>query len=203
MNTNIDNTATLLEESMSDYLVVVNPDVIVTKDIIRIRQFIAREIGDESMVGSAVHIPLFRSVFPERFEQDFIELLEGVSRKQAGFAIYTSRVDSHRNADGRDSLFINVANVKPLVALHQQLLQAFELPMQDYRPHIMVAGRIQNTAFARVLPQISQQMFVRSFNCHCFSLLKRGAVGGKYVKVRDFVFGDIEHMVGSLFNYAA
>ncbi|SHL18566.1 2'-5' RNA ligase superfamily protein [Chitinophaga jiangningensis] len=198
MNTSIENT-----EALFDYLVVVNPDVLVSKDIVRIRQFIGREIGDEGVVNSSVQIPLFRSVFPERFQEMFMETLEGIAKEQAGFAVYTSRIDSHQHEDGRCSIFVNVANVKPLVSLQRALLQCFDLPQQDYRPHIMVAGRIQHPGLSRSLPQLSQQMFVRSFNCHCFSLLRRPSTGGKYERVRDFVFGDIEHMVGSLFNYAA
>ncbi len=198
MNTNIENT-----EVLFDYLVVVNPDVLVTKDILRIRQFIGREIGEEGMVNAAVQIPLFRSVFPERFQDAFTGVLEDVARQQAGFAVYTSRIDSLVHEDGRSSIFINVANPKPMMDLQRQLLKGFEMAPQDYRPHILVAGRVQHPSLAGFLPQISQQMFVRSFNCHCFSLLKRPAAGGKYERVRDFVFGDIEHMVGSLFNYAA
>ncbi|MBV7529371.1 2'-5' RNA ligase family protein [Chitinophaga sp. sic0106] len=198
MNTSIENS-----EVLYDYLVVVNPDVLVSKDIVRIRQFIGREIGDEGMVNPSVQIPLFRSVFPERFQEVFMETLEGIAKEQGGFAVYTSRIDSHQHADGRSSIFVNVANVKPLVSLQRALLQRFDLPQQDYRPHIMVAGRIEHPGLSRLLPQLSQQMFVRSFNCHCFSLLRRPSSGGKYERVRDFVFGDIEHMVGSLFNYAA
>ncbi len=198
MNTNYE-----ISEEVFDYLVVVNPDALVAKDVTRIRQFIATELGDAKMSSAPVHVALFRSAFPERFQDDFVDMLEDVARKQAGFAIYTAKMDALRHADGHNSVFINVANPKPLIDLHRSIMQAFELKPQAFKPHIMLARGLQDAEVNMVMPLLAQQIFVRSFNCHCFSLLKRPASGGKYERVKDFVFGDIEHMVGSLFNYAA
>lgn len=198
MNTNYE-----ISEEVFDYLVVVNPDALVAKDVTRIRQFIAAELGDTKMSVAPVHVALFRSAFPERFQDDFVDMLEDVARKQAGFAIYTAKMDAQRHAEGHNSVFINVANPKPLIDLHRSIMQAFELKPQAFKPHIMLARGLQDAEVNMVMPLLAQQIFVRSFNCHCFSLLKRPASGGKYERVKDFVFGDIEHMVGSLFNYAA
>lgn len=198
MNTNYE-----ISEELFDYLLVVNPDALVSKDVTRIRQFVAAELNDAGMSGAPVHVALFRSAFPERFQEDFVTMLEEVARKQAGFAIYTSKMDAFRHADGNSSVFINVANPKPLIELHRSILQAFELKPQSFKPHIMLARGLHDAEVNMVMPLLAQQIFVRSFNCHCFSLLKRPAAGGKYERVKDFVFGDIEHMVGSLFNYAA
>ncbi|HVI47351.1 MAG TPA: 2'-5' RNA ligase family protein [Chitinophaga sp.] len=186
-----------------DYLLVVNPDVLVAKDITRIRQYIAGTLSDERVTAGPLHIALFRSAFPERYEEDFITMLEDVARKQSGFAIYTSRLESFKHADGRQSIGINVANPKPIVELHKSIMLAFDLKPQAFRPHIMLTRNIQQEAADKVLPTLAQQLFVRSFNCHCFTLMKRPTTGGKYERVRDFVFGDIEHLTGSLFNYAA
>ncbi|PSL48138.1 2'-5' RNA ligase [Chitinophaga niastensis] len=198
MNTNYE-----ISEELFDYLLVVNPDVLVTKDVTRIRQFVATELNDAGISAAPVHVALFRSAFPERFQDDFVAMLEEVARKQAGFAIYTSKIDAFKHADGNNSVFINVANPKPLIDLHRSVMQAFELKPQTFKPHILLARGLADGEVNKVLPLLVQQLFVRSFNCHCFSLLKRPAAGGKYERVKDFVFGDIEHMVGSLFNYAA
>lgn len=198
MNTNYE-----ISEELFDYLLVVNPDASVAKDVTRVRQFVAAELGDPGMSGAPVHVALFRSAFPERFQEDFVMMLEGVARKQSGFAVYTAKMDAYRHTDGNNSVFINVANPKPLVELHRSIMQAFELKPQSFRPHIMLARGLHDAEVNMIMPSLAQQVFVRSFNCHCFSLLKRPASGGKYERVRDFVFGDIEHMVGSLFNYAA
>ena len=198
MNTNYETS-----EEVFDYLLVVNPDTLVSQDVSRIRQFVASELNDVAMSGSPVHVALFRSAFPERFQEDFITMLEEVARKQAGFAIYTSKIDANRHTDGQNSVFINVANPKPLIELHRSILQAFELKPQAFKPHIMLARGLEDAAVNMLMPLLAQQIFVRSFNCHCFRLLKRPATGGKYERVRDFVFGDIEHMVGSLFYHAA
>lgn len=198
MNTNYETS-----EELFDYLLVVNPDAAVSKDVTRVRQFVATELNDVGMSGAPVHVALFRSAFPERFQEDFISMLEEVARKQAGFAVYTSKMDAFRHADGHNSVFINVANPKPLVELHRNIMQAFELKPQSFKPHIMLARGLHDAEVNMVMPLLAQQLFVRSFNCHCFSLLKRPAAGGKYERIKDFVFGDIEHMVGSLFNYAA
>ncbi|SEW53548.1 2'-5' RNA ligase family protein [Chitinophaga arvensicola] len=198
MNTNYE-----ISEEVFDYLVVVQPDALVAKDVTRIRQFVATELNDTLMSAAPVHVALFRSAFPERFQNDFINMLEEVARKQAGFAIYTAKIDALRHADGHNSVFINVANPKPLMDLHRSIMQTFELKPQSFKPHIMLARGLQDAEVNMIMPLLAQQIFVRSFNCHCFSLLKRPAGGGKYERVKDFVFGDIEHMVGSLFNYAA
>ncbi|WP_349317243.1 2'-5' RNA ligase family protein [Chitinophaga sp. MM2321] len=198
MNTNYE-----ISEELFDYLLVVNPDVVVTKDVTHIRQHIATVLNDAAVIATPVHVALFRSAFPERYEDDFISMLEEVARKQSGFAIYTSRLEAFRHADGRQSVCVNVANPKPLVELHRSVMQAFELKPQAFRPYMLLARGIQDADVSKVAPALAQQLFVRSFNCHCFSLLKKPAAGGKYEKVRDFVFGDIEHMAGSLFNYAA
>jgi 2'-5' RNA ligase len=198
MNTNYE-----ISEEVFDYLVVVQPDALVAKDVTRVRQFVATELNDTMMSTAPVHVALFRSAFPARFQHDFIDMLEEVARKQAGFAIYTAKIDALRHADGHNSVFINVANPKPLMDLHRSIMQTFELKPQSFKPHIMLARGLQDAEVQMIMPLLAQQIFVRSFNCHCFSLLKRPASGGKYERVKDFVFGDIEHMVGSLFNYAA
>ncbi|MCW3464338.1 2'-5' RNA ligase family protein [Chitinophaga nivalis] len=198
MNTNYE-----ISEELFDYLLVVNPDVLVAKDVTRMRQFIANELNDPGHTSGPVHVALFRSAFPVRYENDFITMLEEVARKQAGFAIYTAKMDAARHADGRHSIFVNVANPKPLMDLHRSIMETFELKPQSFRPHIMLARGMQEADVNKIGPLLAEKLFVRSFNCHCFSLLRRPAAGGKYERVRDFVFGDIEHMAGSLFNYAA
>ena len=198
MNTNYE-----ISEEVFDYLLVVNPDALISGDVSRIRQFVATELNDPALSAAPVHLPLFRSAFPERFQEDFITMLEEVARKQAGFAIYTSKIDAYRHTNGQNSIFINVANPKPLIELNRNILQAFELKPQAFKPHLMLARGVQDAEVNMLMPLLAQQLFVRSFNCHCFSLLKRPAAGGKYERVRDFIFGDIEHMAGSLFNYAA
>lgn len=198
MNTNYE-----ISEEVFDYLVVVQPDALIAKDVTRIRQFVATELSDTTLSAAPVHVALFRSAFPERFQDDFIDMLEEVARKQAGFAIYTAKIDAVRHTDGHNSVFINVANPKPLIDLHRSIMQTFELKPQAFKPHIMLARGLHDAEVNTIMPLLAQQIFVRSFNCHCFSLLKRPAGGGKYERVKDFVFGDIEHMVGSLFNYAA
>ena len=198
MNTNYE-----ISEEVFDYLLVVNPDALISGDVSRIRQFVATELNVPALSAAPVHLPLFRSAFPERFQEDFITMLEEVARKQAGFAIYTSKIDAYRHTNGQNSIFINVANPKPLIELNRNILQAFELKPQAFKPHLMLARGVQDAEVNMLMPLLAQQLFVRSFNCHCFSLLKRPAAGGKYERVRDFVFGDIEHMAGSLFNYAA
>ena len=49
MNTNYE-----ISEEVFDYLVVVNPDALVAKDVTRIRQFIATELGDTKMSAAPV-----------------------------------------------------------------------------------------------------------------------------------------------------
>ncbi|NML40904.1 2'-5' RNA ligase family protein [Chitinophaga sp. G-6-1-13] len=198
MNTNYETS-----EALFDYLLVVNPDVVVSKDVNRIRQFIATSLEDAASITSPVYIPLFRSEFPARFENDFIDMVEEVAKRQSGFAIYTSRLEAVRHADGRQSICVNVANPKPLVELHKSIMQCFDLKPQAFKPGMTIARGLDETAIAKVLPALTQRLFVRSFNCHCFTLLKRPVTGGKYQRVRDIVFGDIEHLTGSLFNYAA
>ena len=198
MNTNYE-----FSEELFDYLLVVNPDAVVAKDVNRVRQFIATTLEDSAVVNTPVYVPLFRSEFPERFEADFIDMVEEVAKRQSGFAIYTSRLETLKHADGRQSICVNVANPKPLVELHKSIMQAFELKPQAFRPHMTLARGLSEAAIEKVLPALTQRLFVRSFNCHCFTLMRRPAAGGKYEKVKDIVFGDIEHMTGSLFNYAA
>ncbi|HWV69536.1 2'-5' RNA ligase family protein, partial [Chitinophaga sp.] len=147
MNTNYE-----ISEEVFDYLVVVNPDALVAKDVTRIRQFIATELGDAKMSSAPVHVALFRSAFPERFQDDFVDMLEEVARKQAGFAIYTAKMDALRHADGHNSVFINVANPKPLIDLHRSIMQAFELKPQAFKPHIMLARGLQDAEVNMVMP---------------------------------------------------
>lgn len=198
MNTNYE-----VSEALFDYLLVVNPDVVVSKDVNRIRQFIATSLKDAAVITAPVYIPLFRSEFPQRFEDDFIDMVESVAKRQSGFAIYTSRLEALKHADGRQSICVNVANPKPLMDLHKSIMQCFDLKPQSFKPYMTVARGLDDTAVAKVLPALTQRLFVRSFNCHCLTLMRRPVTGGKYERVRDIVFGDIEHMTGSLFNYAA
>ena len=199
------NTDFEMSDAIYDYLVVVNPDALVAQDITNMRDYVGAAVGDATMVGAPVHIALFRSAFPERFQEDFVLMLEETARRQSGFLVYTAKIDAHQHSDGNNSVYINIANPKPLIDLHKSILGAFELKPQHFKPHILLARGVGNVVSGKLMASLSQQMFVRSFNCHCFSLMRRPAEGGKYEKVRDFVFGDVEHLPGSLFinNYAA
>ncbi|RFS20551.1 2'-5' RNA ligase family protein [Chitinophaga silvatica] len=200
MNTNFE-----MSDTIYDYLIVINPDVLVAQDVSHIREYVAAMTGDTALVSAPVHIALFRSAFPERFQSDFELMLEETAKQQSGFVVYTAKMDAHRHAEGHNSVFVNIANPKPLIDLHRAILQTFELKPQQFKPHILLARGLGNEVSEQLMATLSQQMFVRSFNCHCFTLMRRPAEGGKYERVKDFGFGDVEHLPGSLFinNYAA
>lgn len=197
------NTNQEIKEEMYDYLLVVNPDIQISREVKQLKEQLVSVLGNYQGLHTPAHIALFRSEFPERFEDAFMDLLEGVAKTQGAFTVYTSRVAYFKQSDERHHLYVHVANPKPLVALHQSILQAFDLKPHTFQPHVMLARGLDAGDIYRVLPYFDNQVFVRSFSCQRFSLLKRPSGGGVYTYVRDFVFGDIEHMSGSLFNHAA
>lgn len=197
------NNITDVEESLYDYLLVINPGTHIAGDVKALKQLIARELGLYGSRYSQAHISLFRSVFPEKYQDDFIFLLDSIARKQSGFTLYTSRFDHFNHGADKRTIYVNVANPKPISELHKKILQEFEIRPRDYKPHITVARSISTTEFEKVYNHFDNQMFVRSFHCNSFLLLRKPAAGGNYEPVREFVFGDEAYRDGSLFNYAA
>lgn len=188
---------------MYDYLLVINPNTEISRDVKAFKQQVAGVLGMYNSRYSQAHISLFRSVFPEKYEHDFVYLLENIARKQSGFAIYTSRFDYFQHGPHKRTLYVNVANPKPLAELRKRVLQELDIKPNDFKPHITVARAISTAEFEKVYPLFENQMYVRSFNCHSFLLLRRPATGGVYERVRELVFGEEVQAAGPLFIHAA
>lgn len=189
-------------EVFNDYMLVIHPDAQTLHDISIFRHLIAEELGMDQAAFSQAHIALFRSEFPEKYEADFISMLEGVVEEQSAFTVYTSRID-HSTQGDRHMLYVNVANPKPVEELHKKILHTFELKPGTFRPHLALARSMNAQQFNRLAPYFSNKMFVRSFHCHSFSLLKKRANGQGYEMVKEFLFGRDTAAEHPLFNHAA
>jgi 2'-5' RNA ligase len=201
MQTDILHTAQ--ESALYDYLVVINPGTQISAEVRRFKEQIAETLGIFTSRYSRAHISLFRSVFPEKFQDDCIYWLNEMAAKQAGFTIYTSKFDHFNHGDVKRTIYLNVANPKPVIELQKTMLQLFGLKPKDFKPHITLARAISRDEFEKVYPQFDNQLFVRSFTCNSFSLLRRPAQGGSYELVKEFRFGGEQQQNGSLFNHAA
>jgi 2'-5' RNA ligase len=199
------NNSLFGQETIYDYLLVVNPGNQVAGDVKALKQMIADELGIYGSRFSQAHISLFRSEFSEKYEQDFVQLLEQVAAQQSGFTLYTSKFDHFEHGAAKRTIYINVANPKPVAELHHKLLQAFNIKPGTFKPHITVARAISTPEFHKVYDHFSNQVFVRSFHCNSFTLLRKPAAGGHYEPVKEFFFGDaqMQEKERTLFNYAA
>lgn len=191
------------ETALYDYLVVINPGTEIAGEVRRFKEQIAETLGIFTSRYSRAHISLFRSVFPEKFQDDCIYLLDEIAAKQSGFTVYTSKFDHFDHGAIKRTIFLNVANPKPIAELRKKILQLFELKPNDFKPHITLARAISTSEFEKVYPQFDNQLFVRSFVCRSFSLLRKPAEGGAYELVREFRFRGEGQADGTLFNFAA
>ncbi|WP_341840531.1 2'-5' RNA ligase family protein [Chitinophaga caseinilytica] len=191
------------QEVLHDYMLVVHPDAQTVQDVSMYKHLIAEELGSAPGSFTQAHIALFRSEFPERYEQVFVTMLEGLVANQSAFTVYTSRIDHARQSNGRHMFYVNVANPKPLEDLHKKVLTAFELEPASYRPHIALARSLPPHQFTQLSPYLSGKVFVRSFHCHSFSLMKRAAGSDRYELVREFTFGKEVPSSNPLFHRAA
>jgi 2'-5' RNA ligase len=192
------------QEVLYDYMLVIQPDAQTVQDVSMFRHLISEELGALPGTFTQAHISLFRSEFPERYEADFIGMLEKVVMDQSAFTIYTSRIDHCKQGELKHMLYVNVANPKPVEELHRKILQTFELKTNSYKPHITLARAINHQQMNQLAPYFSNKMFVRSFHCHSFSLLKKPAgSAGKYEVVREFLFGKDHPSDHPLFTHAA
>ncbi|MVT10413.1 2'-5' RNA ligase family protein [Chitinophaga tropicalis] len=202
MQTN--NNIAFEQETLYDYLLVVSPSTSITNDVTALKKLIAQELGIYGSRFSRAHISLFRSVFPERFQEDFVSLLDNIARKQSGFTLYTSKFDHFEHGPDKRTIYINVANPKPLEELHRKILQEFDIKPASFKPHITLARAISTPEFNQVYDHFHNQVFVRSFQCKSFMLLRKPATGGHYEPVKEFTFGDeAVQQERTLFNYAA
>ncbi|MCK7553897.1 2'-5' RNA ligase family protein [Chitinophaga sedimenti] len=193
----------MIEEALYDYLLVINPDAETAADVKRFKGMIANEIGSYTGLHSKAHISLFRSEFPDRYEETFTRMLDKLSNELSAFTIYTSRVDHFKHGDHKRTIYVNVANPRPVEELHRRIVQLFELKVNSFKPHITLARAIPTEAFNQVYPQFENKLFVRSFHCHSFLLLKRPAAGGSYEIAKEFVFGNHEMADGPLFHHGS
>jgi len=197
------NNLTFEQETLYDYLLVVTPGTQINNDVKAMKQLIAQELGLNSSRVSQAHISLFRSVFPEKYQDDFIHLLDSIAKKQSNFTLYTSRFDHFHQGNDKHTIYVNVANPKPIAELHTKILQEFDIKPAAYKPHIALARAITTTEFQKVYDHFNNQIFVRSFQCRSFTLLRKPEHGGNYEVVKDFVFGHEVQREKTLFNYAA
>jgi 2'-5' RNA ligase len=198
------NNIAFEQETLYDYMLVVSPGTNIANDVTALKKLVAQELGMYGSSFSKVHISLFRSVFPERFQEDFVRMLEEIARKQSGFTLYTSKFDHFEQGPDKRTIYINVANPKPMIELHKKILQEFDIKPGTFKPHITVARAITTPEFDRIFGHFSNQVFVRSFQCKSFMLLRKPANGGHYEPVKEFIFGDeAVHQDINLFNYAA
>jgi len=199
-----DNTLAFEQEPLFDYLLVVSPGTSIANDVTALKQLVAQELGMYGSRFSKAHISLFRSVFPERFQEDFVHMLDDIARKQSGFTLYTSKFDHFEHGPDKRTIYVNVANPKPLVELHKKILHEFDIKPGSFKPHITIARTISTPEFDKVYDHFYNQVFVRSFQCKSFMLLRKPASGGHYEPVKEFIFGDeaVQQDI-NLFNYAA
>jgi len=199
------NNVTIEQETLYDYLLIVTPGTQINNDVKAMKKLIALELGMNGNRISEAHISLFRSEFPVKYQDDFIYLLESIAKKQSGFTLYTSRFDhfEHGNGSDKHTIYVNVANPKPMAELHKKILQEFDIKPTTYKPHITLARAISTSEFGKVYEHFNNQIFVRSFQCRSFTLLRKPAAGGSYEPVKEFVFGNEVHKEKTLFNYAA
>ncbi len=191
------------QEVLYDYMLVIHPDAQTVQDVNMFKHLIAEELGPFPGAFTQAHISLFRSAFPERYEADFIQMLEALVAGQSAFTIYTSRIDHCRHGESRHMFYVNVANPKPVEELHKKILQTFELKAHAYKPHITLARAISQQQFQQLAPYFANRMFVRSFHCHSFSLMRRPAEGSRYELVREFTFGLDQASDNTLFYHPA
>lgn len=202
MHTN--NTLAFEQETLFDYLLVVSPGTGIANDVTALKKLVAQELGMYGSRFSQAHISLFRSVFPERFQEDFVHLLDDIAKRQSGFTLYTSKFDHFEHGPDKRTIYINVANPKPLAELHRRILQEFQIKPGTFKPHITIARAISTPEFDKVYDHFQHQVFVRSFQCKSFVLLRKPATGGHYELVKEFTFGDEAAQQDiNLFNYAA
>jgi 2'-5' RNA ligase len=197
------NNLAFEQETLYDYLLVVTPGSQINNDVKAMKKLIAQELGFNANRVSQAHISLFRSVFPEKYQDDFTYLLDSIAKKQSGFTLYTSRFDHFEHGEDKRTIYVNVANPKPMAELHKKILQEFEIKPTIYKPHIALARAISTTEFNRVYDHFNNQIFVRSFQCKSYTLLRKPASGGNYEVVKEFVFGNEVAKEKTLFNYAA
>lgn len=198
-----DTLFTTQETALYDYLIVIDPGAQIGTEVRRFKERIAETLGIFTSRYSQAHISLFRSVFPEKFQEDCIYLLEEIAAKQSGFTVYTSKFDHFDHGAVKRTIYLNIANPKPLAELRKRILQQFGLKANDFKPHITLARAISTTEFGKVYPQFDNQLFVRSFVCNSFALLRKPAEGGAYELVKEFRFRGEQQQDGTLFNYAA
>ncbi|QEH41753.1 2'-5' RNA ligase family protein [Chitinophaga sp. XS-30] len=200
----VEKSYNMEQEVIYDYMLVIQPDAQTVQDVSMFRHLISEELGALPGTSTQAHIALFRSEFPRQYETDFVNMLEQVVGDQTAFTIYTSRIDHCKQGDTRHMLYVNVANPKPVEDLHRKILQAFELKPGGYKPHITLARAISHQQFNQLAPYFSNKMFVRSFHCHSFSLLRKPAGSNdRYEVVREFRFGKDVPSDHPLFNHAA
>ncbi|HEY0274090.1 MAG TPA: 2'-5' RNA ligase family protein [Chitinophaga sp.] len=197
------HTTLFEEDRLFDYLLVINPDTQVSEDVKGMKMQLAHALGYYNSQFFKAHISLFRSEFPERFEARFIGMLEELARRLHGFTIYTSRLERFDHGTSKHTIYVNVANPKPVAALHQKIMQLFGIGGGHFKPHITVARGINTEQLEKLSPHVHNQLFVRSFDCHSFLLLRKPAAGGYYEVVKEFTFGESEAQGNTLFNHAA
>jgi len=182
-------------------MLVIHPDAQTVQDVSMFKHLIAEELGPFNGAFTQPHIALFRSEFPERYEGDFIQMLETLATDLSAFTVYTSRIDHCRQGESRHMLYVNVANPKPVEDLHKKIMHTFELKTGSYKPYIALARSINTQQFNQLAPYFSNKMFVRSFHCHSISLLKKPVKGGRYETIREFNFGKDQSADQSLFQH--
>ncbi|RPE09066.1 2'-5' RNA ligase family protein [Chitinophaga lutea] len=190
-------------EVFNDYMLVIHPDAQTLHDISIFRHLISEELGIDQAAFSQAHIALFRSEFPEKYEADFISMVEEMVQEQSAFTIYTSRIDHSKQGDSKHLFYVNVANPKPVEELHKKIMHTFEVKPGTFRPHIALARAVNSQQFNQLAPYFANKMFVRSFHCHSFSLLKKQPDGRRYEVVREFQFGKDNASEHPLFTHAA
>lgn len=189
------------QEVLYDYMLVIHPDAQTVQDVSMFKHLIAEELGPFNGAFTQPHISLFRSEFPERYQTDFIQMLETLATALSAFTVYTSRIDHCRQGESSHMLYVNVANPKPVEDLHRKILHTFELKAGSYKPHITLARSINTQQFNQLAPYFTNKMFVRSFHCHSFSLLRKPSKGGRYEVIREFQFGKDQSADQSLFQH--
>jgi len=192
--------------AVSEYLLLLNPDTVLSEKILKLRQAFAARYGLPPARGLRPHVPLVRFAALQIMEEKIIQRLQVITMGVTPFKVELRDFGSYPT----HSLFVQVTTRLPIQQLVRSLKEAQRLMKlsPDHKPHffedphITIAQKLKPWQYEGGWLEYSHRQFTGRFIADGMLLLRR-AQGDRrpYQVVRRFEFQNqpIVTRQGSLF----
>ena len=175
--------------ALYEHLLVISPSENVWKEVMEIKEQFNERYQHIQAIKSNPHIKLVNFGATPAKEEILLLQIGAVAKSHGPFEVLLKGINHFKT----HTIFIDVADQKPIVRLVQSLNITLNLPPAtsffSWRPHMTIAKGLEENKFQQAMTRLSSLKYSASFPADKIVLMKRAGKFDKYEIVKEFLLG--------------